>query len=67
MQETWVQAQGLGDPLEGEMAPHSSLLAWEIPWIEDSGRLWSIGSQRVGHDSLPGSSVHRILQAGILE
>ena len=37
MQETWVQSQGLGDPLEEEMAPHSSLLAWESPWTEERG------------------------------
>ena len=41
---------GLGDPLEEEMAPHSSILAWEIPWTEELAGLQSIGSQRVGHD-----------------
>ena len=41
---------GLEDPLEEEMATHSSILAWKIPWTEESGRLWSVGSQRVGHD-----------------
>ena len=50
MQETWVQALGQEDPLEMEMATHSSILAWEIPWIEEPGRLWSMGSQRVRHD-----------------
>ena len=45
-----VQSLGWEDPLEEEMATHSSLLAWEIPWTEKSGRLQSTGSQRVGHD-----------------
>ena len=50
MQETWVQSLGREDPLEKEMAPHSSTLAWKIPWTEEPGRLQSTGSQRVGHD-----------------
>ena len=50
MRETWVQSQGREDPLEKEMATHSSILAWKIPWIEEPGGLQSIGSQRVGHD-----------------
>ena len=50
MQETWVQSLGWEDPLEKEMATHSSTLAWEIPWMEDPGRLQSMGLQRVGHD-----------------
>ena len=50
MQETWVQSMGREDPLEKEMATHSSILAWKIPWTEKSGRLQSMGSQRVGHD-----------------
>ena len=50
MQETRVQSLGWEDPLEEEMATHSSILAWEIPWIEESGGLQSAGSQRVGHD-----------------
>ena len=41
---------GLGDPLEEEMAPHSSILAWEIPWTEEPGGIQSMGSQRVGHN-----------------
>ena len=45
-----VQSLGRGDPLEKEMAIHSSILAWEIPWTEESGGLWSKGSQRFGHD-----------------
>ena len=50
MQETQVQSLGREDPLEKEMATHSSTLAWKIPWIEKPGRLQSMGSQRVGHD-----------------
>ena len=41
---------GQEDPLEKEMATHSSILAWRIPWIEEPGRLQSMGSQKVGHD-----------------
>ena len=48
--ETWVQSLGREDPLENEMATHSSTLAWKIPWTEERGRLQSMGSQRVGHD-----------------
>ena len=50
MQETWVQSLGWEDPLEKEMATHSSILAWRIPWTEEPGGLQSTGSQRVGHD-----------------
>ena len=50
MQETWVRSLGWEDPLEKGMATHSSILAWKIPWTEESGRLQSMGSQRVGHD-----------------
>ena len=50
MWETWVRSLGLEDPLEKEMATHSSILAWRIPWTEEPGRLQSRGSQRVGHD-----------------
>ena len=49
MQETWVQSLGWEDLLEKEMATHSSILAWKIPWTEEPGRLQSMGSQRVGH------------------
>ena len=49
-QEMWVQSLDQEDPLEKEMATHSSILAWEIPWIDEPGRLQSMGSQRVGHD-----------------
>ena len=50
MQETQVQSLGWEDLLEKEMATHSSILSWEIPWTEESGRLQSMGSQRVGHN-----------------
>ena len=50
MQETWARYLGREDPLEKEMAPHSSILAWRIPWTEEPGGLQSRGSQRVGHD-----------------
>ena len=49
-QEIWVQSLGQEDPLEKEMATHSSILSREIPWIEEPGRLQSLGSQRVGHN-----------------
>ena len=49
VQETWVQSLGQEDPLEKEMATHSSILAWEIPWLEDPGGLQSMGSQKVRH------------------
>ena len=50
MQETWVRSLGREDPLEKEMATHSSILAWKIPWTEEPGGLQSMGSPRVGHD-----------------
>ena len=50
MRETWVRSLGQEDPLEKEMATHSSILAWRIPWTEEPGGLQSTGSQRVGHD-----------------
>ena len=50
MQETWVPSLGREDPLEKEMSPHSSTIAWKIPWTEEPGRLQSMGSQRVGRD-----------------
>ena len=49
MQETRVRFLGQEDPLEQGMATHSSILAWEIPWTQEPGRLQSLGSQRVGH------------------
>ena len=50
MWETWVRALGWEDPLEKDMAIHSSTIAWKIPWTEEPGRLQSMGSQRVRHD-----------------
>ena len=50
MQETWVRSLGWEDPLEKEMATHSSILAWRIPWTEGPGGLQSTELQRVGHD-----------------
>ena len=50
MQETQVRSLGQEDPLEKEMATHSSILAWKIPWMEEPGGLQSMGLQKVGHD-----------------
>ena len=49
-QETWVQSLCWEDPLEKEMATHSSILAWEIPWTEEPGELQSMRSKRAGLD-----------------
>jgi len=46
----WVRSLGREDPLEKEVATHSSILAWRIPWSEEPGGLQSIGLQRIGHD-----------------
>ena len=61
MQETRVQFLGQEDLLEKEMATHSSILAWRIPWMEKPGRLQSMESQRVGHDwaTSPSPSIHK--------
>ena len=50
MRESRVRSLGREDPLEKEMATHSSIVAWKISWTEEPGRLQSIGSQRIGHD-----------------
>ena len=50
MQETWVRFLGWEDPLEKEIATHSSTLAWKIPWMEKPSRLQSVGSQRIRHN-----------------
>ena len=55
MQETWVRSLGWEDPLEKEMATHSSNLAWEISWTEELGGLGSTGLQTVRHNTLPAS------------
>ena len=58
MQETGVRFLGREDPLEKEMATHSSILAWRIPWTEEHGGLQSIVSQRVGHDRATNTHTH---------
>ena len=50
MRETQVQSLGGEDPLEKEMAIHSSILAWRIPWTEEPGGLHAMGSERIGHN-----------------
>ena len=60
MQEICVRSLGQEDPLEKEMATHSSTLAWKIPWTKEPGRLQSLESQRVGHDSV--TSLHFFMQ-----
>ena len=50
VKEMWVQSLGREDPLEEAMATHSSILAWKIPWVQEPGELWSMGSQRVRRD-----------------
>ena len=57
MQEAWVRSLGWEDLLEKEMATHSSILAWKIPWTEEPVGLQSMGSQRVGHD---GDFTHKL-------
>ena len=61
MQETQVRSLGQEDPLEKEMATHSSTLAWKIPWMEKPGRLQSLGSQRVGLDMTKQLNFHLII------
>ena len=56
--ESWVRSLGWEDPLEEEMATHSSTLAWRIPWTEEPGRLQSMGLQRVRHDWVTNSLFH---------
>ena len=50
VQKAWIRSLGWEDPLEKEMATHSSILAWRIPWTEEPGGLQSMGSQGVGHN-----------------
>ena len=64
MRETQVRSLDWDDPLEKEMATHSSILAWKIPWTEDPGRLWSMESQRVGHDWVTSLSFFHNLNSG---
>ena len=65
MQEMQVQSLGGEDPLEEEMATYSRILAWEIPWTEETGRLQSMGSQRVRHDWAPVHDEHDITTTGV--
>ena len=60
-QETWVGSLGWEDPLGKEMAIHSSILAWEIPWTEEPGGLQSRGLQRVGHNLVTESQTQKWL------
>ena len=50
VQETWVWSLGREDTLQKEMATHSNIITWEIPWTEETGSLQTMGSQRIGHD-----------------
>ena len=50
VRETWIQSLDREDPLEKEMATHSSILGWKIPWTEKPGGIQSMGSQRLGHN-----------------
>ena len=65
MWETWVWSLDQEDPLEEGMATHSSILAWEIPWTEESGGLQSLGSQRVRHSWSNGALSSRFLELKI--
>ena len=60
-QETWVQSLSYEDPLQEGMATHSSILAWEIPWTEETGRLQSMGCQRVRHNLVTEQQQQRVL------
>ena len=60
MQETRIRSLGQEDPLEESMATHFSILAWEIPWIEERGGLQSMGSQRVRHDLATKTAINSI-------
>ena len=65
MQEMQVLPLGQEDPLEKEMATHSSILAWEIPWTEELDRLQSVGLQRVGHSLVTEQQQHAWLQTSM--
>ena len=66
MQETWVQSLGQDDPLEKEMATHSSILAWRIPWTEAPDGLQSMGLQRAGHDWATNTQIGKKLEIQFL-
>ena len=61
-QETQVRSLGWEDPLEKEMATHSSALAWKVPWMKETGRLQSMGLQRVRHDGVTSLSLFFLLK-----
>ena len=63
VQETWILLLGQEDPLETGMATHPRILAWRIPWTEESGGLQSVGSQRVRHDWVTNTKIHRFRKA----
>ena len=67
MQETRVRSLGWEDPLEKEMATHSSTLAWKIPWMEEPGRLQSMGLPRVGHDWVTSLSLSQVNWASLIK
>ena len=60
MPKTWVQSLDWEDPLEEDMATHSSILAWRIPWTEDPGGLQSMVLQRLGHDLSDSTYTHSL-------
>ena len=66
MWETWVRSLGREDPLEKEMATHSSILGWRIPWTKEASKLQSTGSQRVGHDWATSLSLSAIIWASLV-
>ena len=61
MKETWDQSLGQEDPLKKDLSTHPSILAWRIPWTEESGRLQSMESQRVRHDLVTNRHVYTLL------
>ena len=66
MQEIQVQSLGQEDPLEKRTATHSSILAWRIPWTEESVRLQSMGSQIVGNDLTTNASLFNLISSSTL-
>ena len=65
MWEIWVQSLGQEDLLEKEMVTHSSILAWRIPWTEETGGLQSTGSQRVGHDRATNTTLSTVERVNV--
>ena len=66
MWETWLQSLGREDPMEKGIATHSSTVAWRIPRREEPGELWSMGSQRVGHDCMTNISLSTSLSCVLI-